>query len=266
MLVKHTIPFRALTRILAALCLVAVGTGCATSEGLREKERMAKRASSFLDLGADHLKNNRPGHALREFLRAEQLDDQNPDIQYGLGEAYWARDRLEDAEMHFRKALETYPSHHDSRMNLAALLIRAGRYEEAIVECEILVDDATYPTPWRALGNRGWAELQLGKIPEARGNLTRALGFSPNNWPATLSLAILESQAGRALEAVGLYQEILSLEPGPAAEAETNYRLAEVYIALGRRDRALGHLSASVAREPKGPWAKKSEAYLELLR
>lgn len=259
-------PIRTVARLALTFSLVALCAGCATPNGPSEEQKAAKRAISFLDLGADHLENGRPGMALREFLRAESFDPRNPQIQYGLGEAYWARDRLDDAERHFRKALDIYPAHHDSRMNLAALLIRAGRYEEAVAECEILVEDATYPTPWRALGNQGWAELQLGKIPEARKSLKRSLEFSPTFWPATLSLAILETQAGRALEAVGLYQEILSLQPGPAAESETNYRLAEVYISLGRRDRALGHLTASVARQPEGPWAKKSEAYLQLLR
>ena len=34
----------------------------------------------------------------------------------------------------------------------------------------------------------------------------------------------------------------------------------------GRRDRAVGHLTSSVARAPAGEWAKRSEAYLKLLR
>ena len=203
---------------------------------------------------------------MREFLRAEQLDPRNPAIHYGLGKAYWARDRLEDAEEHLKRALEIFPGHHDSRMTLSALLIRSGRFEEAIHESDILIDDATYPTPWRALANRGWAQLQVGQVAQARDSLEEALEFSPDFWPATLSLAILEAQAGHALEAVGLYEELLSLSPGPSAESEVNYRLAELYISLGKQRRALSHLTASVARQPEGPWAKKSEAYLKLLR
>ena len=61
-------------------------------------------------------------------------------------------------------------------------------------------------------------------------------------------------------------REILEQEPGPSAESEVNYRAAEVYIALGKRDRALGHLTAAVAREPDGQWAAKSQEYLKLLR
>ena len=254
----------ALPRLAIAVALLALCTGCASS-GVTEAQN-AKRATSLLDIGADHLANGRPGMALREFLRAEQLDPRNPRIHYGLGEAYWARNRLEDAERHFRHALELVPEHHDSRMTLSALLIRLERYEEAAEEARILVDDPTFPTPWRALANQGWAELQLGDATAARASLEEALSLFPSYWPATLSLAILETQAGRPLEAVGLFQELLAVNPGPAAESEVNYRLAELYVSLGKHRRAMSHLTASVASQPEGPWAKKSEEYLKLLR
>ena len=248
-----------------AVLLALLWLGCATP-GPSPEDQDAKRATSMLNIGADHLQNGRVGLALREFLRAEALDPRNPRIQYGLGEAYWARNRLDDAERHFLRALELFPDHHDSRMTLSALLIRLERYEEAVGETRILVDDPTYPAPWRALANQGWAELQRGRVEAAREALDEALMLSPNYWPATLSLAILEAREGRPLEAAELFQELLSAEPGPAAESEVNYRLAELYVSLGNHRRAVRHLAASVARQPEGPWAKKAEEYLELIR
>lgn len=252
---------------LAVLLLASVlASACATPGQRAEQQRRARKAVSHLDIGADHLHNGRSALALREFVVAERLDPDNPRIQYALGEAYWARDRIEDAEAHLRRALETHPDYHDARLHLSALLVRTERFEEAIVECDRLLDDPTFSTPWRALANRGWAEIQLGRHSEARRSLELAREYSPEFWPATLSLAILEVAEGHRLEAVGLFQEILSIGPGPLVESETNYRLAEVYISLGKRRRALGHLTASVARQPEGPWARKSEEYLKLLR
>ena len=60
--------------------------------------------------------------------------------------------------------------------------------------------------------------------------------------------------------------ELLELRPGPSATSETNYRLAEIYISLGKRDRAVGHLLAAVKKAPEGRWGKKSEEYLKVLR
>ena len=252
------------TLVVAGLATLA--SGCATSAQRAEEEQRIKQSLSHLDLGADHLQNNRLGLALREFLLAEERDPMNPRIHYALGEGYWARKRLDDAERHFRRALEIHPGHHDSRMDLTVLLIALERYEEAIAESQVLIDDPTFPAPWQALANRGVAELQLARLPAARQSLEEALEFNPGFWKATLSLAKLEAQAGRRLEAVGLYQELLSQELSPSAESEASYRLAEVYISLGKRRRAMGHLTAAVARHPGGPWARKSEEYLQLLR
>jgi Tfp pilus assembly protein PilF len=82
-----------------ALCVAFFGgalSGCTTSQKRAEQRHQARRAVSHLDIGVDHLENGRSALALREFLTAEQLDPLNPRIQYGLAQAYWARERYED--------------------------------------------------------------------------------------------------------------------------------------------------------------------------
>ena len=43
-------------------------------------------------------------------------------------------------------------------------------------------------------------------------------------------------------------------------------RIAEIYVSLGRRQEAMGHLTTAVAQAPKGFWGKRSQEYLKLLR
>ena len=105
----------------------------------------------------------------------------------------------------------------------------------------------TFASPWRAFTNRAWAEYKLGRKKQARESLDYAREYQSSYWPATLALAILEGDAGRRPEAIRLYQEIIAQGPGAAVEAEVNYRLAEVYVALGKRREAMGHLTTSVA-------------------
>ena len=249
-----------------ALGLALLLPGCATSSKREEAEQNARRATSRLNLGADHLENGRGALALREFLAAASLDPMNPRIQYALAEAYLAQQKPDEAEQHFLKALELRPDHHDARLSLSALYIVQKRYDESIAACQALVDDPTFPAPWRALANRGWSEYQLGRAAEARASLDLALEYNPTYWPGMLSLAVLEADAGRRLEAIGLLQEVIELGPGPRVEAEVNYRLAENYIAIGKRSRAVGYLTTAVAQAPDGVWAKKSQEYLRLLR
>ena len=59
---------------------------------------------------------------------------------------------------------------------------------------------------------------------------------------------------------------MLEQKPGPSARAEANYRLAEIYVSLGKREQAVGHLMTAVAQAPDGKWGKKSEEYLKILR
>lgn len=253
--------------VCAALAWAALsGSGCATPSAQQEGAIKARRATSHLNLGIDHLQNGRSALALREFMTAESLDPRNVRVQYALGEGYMARQKPEEAELHFLKALNLHADFHEARLSLSALFIALERYEEAWVECQTLVDEPTFPAVWRALANRGWAEFKLGRLAEGRRSLQLAREYSPNYWPAILSLAVLESEQGRRMEAISLLQQVIEIGPGPGVEAEANYRLAENYIALGKRGRAVGYLTTAVARAPDGEWARRSQAYLKLLR
>jgi len=241
-------------------------TGCATAQKQAEERHRLRKANSRLDIGVGYMESGRTALALREFLTAEKLDPRNARIQYALGEAYLARGKVEESELHLKRALELYPDHHDARLSLTALYLLQERHPEAIEQCDVLVDDPTFPAPYRALGNRGLAQMRMGRSQEARQSLELALDYNAQYWPALLTLATLEAEEGHRLEAIGLLQQILQLDPGPHIESEVNYRLAEIYISLGKRQRAIGHLSTSVARAPDGPWAAKSQEYLKLLR
>jgi len=258
-------------RILAALtCLVLVTllmAGCATSRKQQELDHAnARKASARLDVGISYMEQGRTAMALREFMNAEALDPRNARIQYALGEGYLSRGKPEESELHFKKALELYSDYHDARLSLAGLYLIYDRNEEVIEQCNILVNDPTFPASYRALTNRGLAESRLGRAADARRSLELALEFNTTYWPAMLNLAIVEEKAGHPLEAIRLLQETLRFEPGPQVESEVNYRLAEIYIGLGKRERAIAHLGVSAARAPNGPWATKSQEYLKLLR
>jgi len=263
---RHDGSLRGIQRGASLALVCALALGCATTSQRAEDRQRLRKASSHLDIGVGYMDSGRSALALREFMNAEALDPKNPKIQYALSDAYLARGKQAEAEQHLQRALELYPGYHDARVSLTGVYMIQKRYEEAIEQCNILLDDPTFPAPYGALANRGLAEHALGRPAEARKSLEKAREFNSKYWPALLTLAMLEEEEGHRLEAVQLLESVLELEPGPRVESEVNYRLAEIYIALGKRDRALAHLSTSVARAPEGPWAKKSQAYMQLLR
>jgi len=249
------------------LCGVLVAAcGCATSGRSPEDEARLKQAKSHFEIGIDHMDHGRYALALQALLDAESLDPKNARIHVALAEAYMHRGRVDDAEAHLLRALEIYPPYHDARLSLSALYLVTGRAPEAAVQARILADDPTFPATWRALTNLGLAELAQGNNAEARQHLELAIEYNRSYWPALLNLGILEKEEGRFLEAVSYFQEALEQKPGPSARAEVNYRLAEIYVKLGKRDEAVGHLMTAVAQAPDGKWGKKSEEYLKILR
>jgi tetratricopeptide (TPR) repeat protein len=240
--------------------------GCATSRPDPELENRAARANSHFEVGIDHLGNQRYALGLRELRSAESLDPKNPRIQAGLAQAYLHKGRADEAEAHLLRALAIDPEYHDARLNLSALYLLTERYPEAAEQARVLVDDPTFPGVWRAYANLAVAEISQENYAAARENADLALDFNPTYWPAFLALGILEHKQGRMPEAISYFKQTLEQKPAPGVRAEANYYLAEIYVSVGNRDRAVGHLMTAVAQTPDGEWGKKSEEYLKILR
>ena len=225
-----------------------------------------RKARSHYGLGIDHLRNGRAALAIRELRAAEMMDPGDAWIHLALAEAYRQKGVTAEAESHLERALDIDPDFQEARLNLSALYVQLERYEEALPPANELLADPTFPVPWKALTNRGWALMQLGRGAEARQDLELAVEYHPNYWQAVLNLGILEVEDGNRLEALELFDRVLALRPGPLAEAEANYRIGEIYVSLGNRERALEHLTAASAYRPSGPWGKRSEDYLKRLQ
>ena len=248
------------------LLALAPVLGCASAQPGEDEELNIRKASSHFNLAADHADNGRIELALRELLAAARLDPGNPRIQHSLGIVYLQRGKIPEAELHLGRALEIRPDYGEARFNLSTLYLNQGRYDECIEHSKILYDDATFSSPWRALTNWGWAAYKLGRVEEARQQLERSRDFRASYWPTLLNLGILEAEQGHKVEAIRYFSDVLEVTPEASAEAEANYRLAEIYVSLGKREEAVGHLRTAVVKAPSDPWGKKSEEYLKLLR
>ncbi len=259
---SHRLRLRCAVALLALLAL----SGCVTAADRWEAEHRVKQANSHFELGVDHLENGRYANGLRELLVAETLAPTNPRIHAALAEAYMRKGKVVEAEAHLIRALEIDPKYHDVRLNLSGLYLMIGRNEDAAAQALVLVDDATFPAVWRAYTNRAIAEMRLGNNVVAREQLDLAIEYNRNYWPALLSLGILQQKEGRPVEAISFFRLAIEQEPAPGARAEANYRMAEIYVSLGKRKQAVGHLRAAVAQTPEGKWGKKSEEYLKILR
>ena len=265
---------RLLLAIGAAAFAALLSSGCAipttyeTDSSSVVPESQAKR-----DLGIDYLSTGRTAMAIRELLSSLSKDASDPQTHLWLGEAYRRKGQTAKAEGYLNDALSIARRRDDSRteheamLNLSALLSQMGRYEDALPYCEALAVDPTFSTPWRPLSNCGWALMKLGRRAEARSHFEDALDFFPRFSPALLNLGILEAQEGHRLAAIKNLEKALEARRlGASGYAEANYRLGELYVALGNRAKAVEHFAAAAKVAPEADWGSQSQAYLDLLR
>jgi Tfp pilus assembly protein PilF len=250
--------------LLAALLVAPLG--CASTKGVDDPTSTVAQARSHYDIGLDHLRQQRVALAVRELLLAEKLNPRDPYVHLALAEAYRRRGLLEQARTELNESLAIDPALQSARLNLAAVLIQMERYPESISEGRKLVDDPTFPAPWQALVNIGWAQYRLGQRAEAQASFELALEYQPDFWRAMLNLGILAADGGDRARALARFHEVLAQRPGRFAEAEVNYRIAEIHVAQGDREQALEHLTTVVTNGRSGEWTKRSEEMLALLR
>ncbi len=224
------------------------------------------QARAHHSLGLSYLREGRVPLAIRELRAAEQLNSRDPWIHLALGEAYRQRGLYADAESQVVTAVELDPGFQQARLTLSGLYIQQERYEDAIGQARILVGDATFPQPWAALTNQGYAEMQLGRLADARRSLESALDYHERYWRALLNLGILDAAESKREDAIERFQRVLALDPGPLGIAEANYRIGELYISLGDRDSAMQYLTAAAAQSPSGTWGRQSEDTLKRIR
>jgi tetratricopeptide (TPR) repeat protein len=237
------------------------GAGPAAAPELTDAQR---RARMHYEVAIDRMRAGRNPEAIGELLQGVRLDPADANLRLALAEAYRRSGRLAETEEHLRAALAIDPGFQAAHLNLSGLYIQLERYEEATRHLEVLLEDPTFPHPWRALTNLGWTEYKLGRPAEAERHLQLALDYKEDYWPARLNLGILAADRGDQDQAVDHFERVLASTPGPLAEAEARYRLAELYVAMGDKRSAIAELHK--ASDLRGPWGKRSAEYLQSLQ
>ncbi len=162
------------------------------------------------------LAGDKPG-AIRAFRRAVALESSG-ETWAGLGEAYFAADMTDSAEVALRRAVELAPDQPRQRFNLANVLEITGRADEADEHFARYVE----MVPDDAMGhlNYGIHLEKRGDYPGALAQATRALELDPSLTPALLTRARSLEQLGRRDEAVAAVDELARRNPAAQAELD----------------------------------------------
>src|SRR5215475_9869344 len=173
-------------------------------------------------------------------------------VQQGL--SLQQQGQIAEAEVCYRKVLETDPHNVDANNLLGVLKAQEGKAEEALRHIELALRGA--PTSTLVLMNYGNILSEVGRDSEALARFDQALALNPQLSSVWINRGGALNRLRRYDEAVASHQRAISLNP---SEADAYYNLGLALHHQGQHDRAgacferalelrPGFVRASVAR------------------
>ena len=194
-----------------------------------------------------------------EFKRALELSPSSADTYDFYGRLCAALERYDEALTLLSRAKELDPLAH--RSDLSTLLLRAGRYAEALTTAMAAVDfDPHYD---RGVATLGWAYLKNDMPAQGIEALERAVALSPGNtgWMGQLGEAY--AFAGRSGDARRLLDRLNLLARD---QYVSPYHIAYIHTGLGELEAAMDWLDRAFHEQAGAIYAVKSSFLFAPLR
>lgn len=245
--------------ILAILiyCLLLALGGCVAGK----KEQ--KDAQVHYMLGISYLQEPNPTLALREFLLAAELNPYDAAIQMALGQAYQLKNAYAQAERHYLRALDLDEDNPVYQNNLAALYLDTGRWDDAVRLFRSASANLLFAEPEVALTGMGFAYLRKGDSTAAIQAFEQALAHNQSYVLAHLRLGETYLALGRTDEALNALRQAVKLSPN---FAEAHYSLAQANLKAQRQRDAAAALREVVRLAPGTERGRLAAEQLRQLR
>jgi len=239
------------------LVLALFVTGCATDKAFRQRQSRAAR-----DLGERYLARNDTSKALEQFLKALEMNPDDPYLHYDLALTYDMKGVLEKASHHLKEAIELKPDYSDAYNYLGFVYFRQGRVEEAIEAYNRALDNLLYLNPQEAHLNLGVAYLSLKDYQKAKVHLEEAIRIVPTFVPAYNSLGKAYEGLRQYDKARSAYEKALELNP---EYIDAYLNLGKLLYKGGERQKAIESFDKVIRIDPGSDRAQEALRYLRAL-
>lgn len=219
----------------------------------RDPALFAQRAAYFERLDSFRL-------AEADWKRAIALDDAGIQHRLSLGDLYFRKVRLADAEQRFKEAVELEPRSVQARSKLSELYLAQSRFKEAMAEAnEALRID---PQDGALYNLKGWIHRTAGDTDLAISSYQTAVERDPKLYDAYISLGLLHAARHDRL-ALDYYDNAIALRPN---SLEALYNKAIAAQDHGQDSLALALYTRIKEVEPRYPLAYYNTGYVLLER
>jgi tetratricopeptide (TPR) repeat protein len=196
--------------------------------------------------------------ALLEFRDAMAYSLDFPFAELNLGNLHLAQRDSAGAEPHYRAAIAIDDRYDPAKLNLAALLIAKGEYEEA--EGLLLDVLADRPQMHEAAHMLAHVLTERERHAEAADYLRQVTEALPDQSRIYLELGLAEGAAGRNEAAESALLRALQLEPD---NLDYLFALADHFVRRGEFDRALVYADRMIATHPELEVGSQVKIFIE---
>jgi tetratricopeptide (TPR) repeat protein len=192
--------------------------------------------------------------------KSATIKPQEAVLSHCLGHLFWQRKRMEEAVLHFRRALQLYPPYLEAASSCGCLLFSLGRYAEAL-EC-LDIAERLDPNSAVLYQMRGACLQEANRFEEAEADYEKSIALDSGLAETHNNLGLLHSRLGRLEQAIACFDRSLELRPDFSAVLN-NKALALMNLRL--LDDASATFQRSLTVDPGNAPATYNLATLQLM-
>jgi Tfp pilus assembly protein PilF len=241
-----------------SVLLVFFLVSCAANLELRKRQEEALR-----NFGEAYIREGDYTKALIKLLEAEKLYSKDPHLQYDLGLVYMAKERIDLAIHHFKKAVEIKPDYTPAKNSLGAAYLAQKKWDDAIACFKEITGDLLYVTPHYPLSNMGWAYYNKKEYDLAKKYYKDALRIEPKFAIALSGLGKTYIATGRISKATAAFEKAIKNSPN---SAELYLDLADAYRLSREYKKAFDAYSKVIELAPDSPLAVDAQKEMARIR
>lgn len=211
----------ALLKLIAVVMAGLLISACVTTQtgGFQDKKDPKKAVEYSVQAARNYIQEGNWDAAKRHLRNALDIDSHNADANEALALVFWRTGEYEQADKHFRAAINHSGDAASSRIrnNYAAFLYDQKNYAEAESQLEKVAEDLLYDGRPDAFLNLGKVRIKLKKYAQAKDVLERA-GLMERGNPMVISLlAEVYFQLGDYTRAQSFYDAYRKMTQAPSA-------------------------------------------------
>lgn len=237
------------------LGLIIILSACASvvkddATGNLGVDRRDSPAKIYVEMGIAYMRDGQDAVALKKLRRGIEVDPNSSQAHNVLAILYERLGEIGLASKHYDRAAALDSRDPYIRNARGSFFCKQGKYEAALEEFELALDNPLYPTPWVALTNAGLCTELSGNKEKAETYYRRALTANERYPPSLFQMAKIAFEQHSDMSARAYLERFHSRAPATAASLWLGVRVEQ---RLGDRIKAVEYKRRLLKEFPDAP-------------